>query len=66
MTYLEELIDYDVNGKPKKRLLVDSVSGDLSARNDLGVGSVAYARSETNKVQLKISDTGSDSDWEAL
>lgn len=61
MVYTEELIDYDSNGKPKKRLLVDSVSGDLSTRTDLGVGSIVYARQETNKVQL-LTDTG----WEAL
>lgn len=52
MVYIEELIDYAANGKPKKRLLVDSVSGDLSERTDLGIGSIAYARQETNKVQL--------------
>lgn len=61
MVYIEELIDYDVNGKPKKRLLVDSVSGDLVGRTDLGVGSIAYARQETNKVQLLTADG-----WEAL
>lgn len=61
MVYIEELIDYAVNGKPKKRLLVDSVSGDLAERTDLGVGSIAYVRGETNKVQLLTADG-----WEAL
>lgn len=61
MVYIEELIDYDSNGKPKKMLLVDSVSDDLSERTDLGIGSVAYTREETNKVQL-LTETG----WEAL
>lgn len=61
MVYIEELIDYDSNGKPKKRLLVDSVSGDLAGRTDLGIGSLAYAREETNKVQLLTEDG-----WEAL
>lgn len=61
MVYIEELIDYDVNGKPKKRLLVDSVSGDLAGRADLGVGSIAYAREETNKAQLLTANG-----WEAL
>lgn len=61
MVYIEELIDYASNGKPKKRLLVDSVSGDLDDRADLGIGSIAYAREETNKVQLLTADG-----WEAL
>lgn len=61
MVYIEELIDYAADGKPKKRLLVDSVSGDLADRTDLGVGSIAYAREETNKVQLLTADG-----WEAL
>lgn len=61
MVYIEELIDYDVNGKPKKRLLVDSVSDDLAEKTDLAVGSIAYAREETNKVQLLTANG-----WEAL
>lgn len=62
MVYLEELIGYDSNGRAQKRILVDDQT-DLTARADLGLGSIALVRSASAGSRIKIlTSTG----WEVL